>query len=247
MPPDGSFGTYRPPETNNGPEDYVGPIVEMPAIMRAPSAEDRANVAKSVRKAAEARAERQRAQDEKDAVAIAKIEASIGKTVEPAVAAKTVAEELPTIAAADLQPVLSLAARARMGFRSLWDRARNALTAPASEKKPVVATSMTERPRGVGMLASNTPEQRKIDVSVNATELQDNAIERYQANIDRDSERVRVVTEILSRKRPEPLPRDVGARYAAEVQALRARLQKTQQLLRVAEGTRDRNDYRKAA
>ncbi len=125
----------------------------------------------------------------------------------------------------------SLADRVRAGWASFKER----LFPAAKPPEKITGTTAYEK--------TWTParkEQRETDRAEEMVAVQERAVQTLQAKADKEQARLKSVTEILTRRRREPMPANARAKYVAEVQALQTDIRNTQRLLRIAEASRDR-------
>lgn len=88
--------------------------------------------------------------------------------------------------------------------------------------------------------------QRADDRDREVAGVQERAIDILTEKLGRQRDRLRTVTDILSKRRREPIPAHVRARYVTEVQTLKADIQEAERLLRIA-SAREERERRKAA
>lgn len=125
----------------------------------------------------------------------------------------------------------SFADRVRSGWASLKERLFPAAK-PPEKKTGVTAYEQTWTPA--------RKAQRETDRAQEMASVQERAVETLQARLAQEQTRLKNVTEILTRRRREPMPANARAKYVAEVQTLQTDIKDTQRLLRIAEASRDR-------
>lgn len=132
-------------------------------------------------------------------------------------------------------------------LRSGWDSLKARLF---STQEPVSLTK-EQRAAPIGYEKTWTGERlarREPDRQREMESVREAAVEKLRAKLDQNQDRLVVVSEILDRRRREPLPANVRARYVEEAKSLRAIVAETTRLLRIYDATKKMGDqFREAS
>lgn len=121
--------------------------------------------------------------------------------------------------------------RLRSGWGSLKERLLRT-AAPTEKRTGTTAYEQT--------WTAERRAQRDVDRAQEMASVQERAVDLLQGKLAREQDRIKTVSDILSRRRREPIPPDIRARYVAEIQTLQEHAKNTTRLLTIAKASYDR-------